>query len=154
LKHPRADSRRDYYRRRYTSEDVVKKVLWLSTLLAVVWGLAMTGWSVAAHLTGAPGPAHAANAMFDVSEAALASVDLPRPLSGPRRLALRQLDASRRIVASVLRGPERVGAAISDHWSKHLHRLRVRASPRQAPGQALTLGDEHLGNDAGDRPRG
>jgi hypothetical protein len=136
----------------------VKKVLWLSTLLAVVWGLAMTGWSVAAHLTGAPGPAHAANAMFDVSEAALASVDLPRPLSGPRRLALRQLDASRRIVASVLRGPERVGAAISDHWSKqrkgHLHRLRVRAPPGQAPGQTLALGDEHPGNDAGDRPRG
>ncbi len=143
----------------------MKKVLWLSTLLAVVWGLAMTGWSVAAHLTGAPGPEHAANAMFDVSEAALASVDLPRPLSGPRRLALRQLDASRRIVASsrrivasVLRGPERVGAAISDHWSKqrkgHLHRLRVRAPPGQAPGQTLALGDEHPGNDAGDRPRG
>ncbi len=114
----------------------MKKVLWLSTLLAVVWGLAMTGWSVAAHLTGAPGPAHAANAMFDVSEAAL----------------------SRRIVASVLRGPERVGAAISDHWSKqrkgHLHRLRVRAPPGQAPGQTLALGDEHPGNDAGDRPRG
>ena len=136
----------------------MKKVLWLSALLAVAWGAGMTGWSVASHLTGAPGPAHAANAMFDASAAALGSVDLPRPLSGPRRLALKQLDASRRIVAAVLRGPERVGAAISDHWSKQrkgpLHRLRVRAPPGQTPRQALAFGNEHFGNDAGDRPRG
>lgn len=121
----------------------MKKVLWLSTLLAVAWGAAMTSWSVAAHLTGAPGPAHAANAMFDAGEAALGSFDLPRPLSGPGRLALKQLEASRRVVTFALRGPERVGAAISSRWSKHdnghLHRLRVRAPPDRAPRQASEL---------------
>lgn len=139
----------------------MKKVLWLSTLLAVAWGAAMTGWSVAAHLTRAPGPAYAANALVDASEAALASVDLPRPLSGPRRLALKQLDASRWIVGFALRGPERIGAAISGHWSErrheHLHRLRVRAPSRQSPsgqtpGRTLVSGKRHGSSDAGTRP--
>jgi hypothetical protein len=113
----------------------------LSTLLAVAWGAAMTGWSVAAHLTGLPGPAHAANAMFDAGEAALGSFD--PPLSGPGRLALKQLEASRRVVTFALRGPERAGAAISSRWSKHdkghLRRLRVRAPPDRAPGQSPEL---------------
>lgn len=135
----------------------MKKVLWLSTLLAVAWGVAMTSWSVAAHLTGAPGPARAANSMFDAGEAALESVDLPRPLSGPRRLSLKQLEASRQVVAFVLRGPERAGAAISSHWSKqpkvHFHRLRVRAPPDRAPDQPPALGHRHVSDSAGDRPR-
>ncbi len=97
----------------------MKKALLLSALLAVVWVMAMTGWSAAAHITGAPGPAQAANLMFDTGSAALEAVDLPRPLSRSRRAAMRQLSTSRRVVLSALRMPERAGAAIADRWSEH-----------------------------------
>jgi hypothetical protein len=97
---------------------VVKKALLLSALLAVIWVVAMTGWSVAAHVTGAPGPAQVANVMFDAGSAALEAVEPPRSLSGPRRAAMRQLRTSRRIVLSILSGPERAGAAIAARWSE------------------------------------
>ena len=97
----------------------MKKALLLSTLLAAIWVVAMTGWSAAAHITGAPGPARVANAMFDAGSAAVEAVELPRPLSSPRRAAQRHLRTSRSIVLSVLRVPERAGAAIAAHWSPH-----------------------------------
>ena len=95
----------------------MKKALLLSALLAAIWVVAMTGWSVAAHVTGAPGPTRVANAMFDASSAALDAADLPRPLATPRRVASKHLRTSRRIVLLALRGPERIGAAIATHWS-------------------------------------
>ncbi len=110
----------------------MKKVLLLSALLAVAWGAAMTGWSVAAHLTGAPGPARAANLMFDTGAAALEAVELPRPLSRSRRAAMRQLRLSHRVVLSVLSGPERAGAALAARLSEG-HRTRIERVEIVAP---------------------
>ena len=97
----------------------MKKALLLSALLAVTWVVAMTGWSAAAHITGAPGPARAANLMFDTGSAALEAMELPRPLSRSRRAAMRQLRLSQRIVLSALAPAERAGAAIAGRLSRH-----------------------------------
>lgn len=115
----------------------MRKLLTFTALGFAAWLAVCVAWAVTSRVTGIPGPARAAHASIDAAAGAIESVDLPRPLSVPRRAVARQMRASGRAIVRLYAVPERLASRLvggaDPHRGSGWVRMELCAAPARAP---------------------